>query len=130
MKEGFSHATDAGIRLTGFLRDRFDDDKNAALTALDCPFVTADDSYDVKWMWLLLYKPAEFTDGWGSMHIAGAPDPYRVIDDADAKHKVLDAITEFLPISLNPMTPAGVVALALAQPYADHPDFDPDWRSQ
>jgi hypothetical protein len=54
--------------------------------------------------------------------------PARVLAEAAAKRAILAEIERVLPVSIDPMTPAGVVALAMAQPFADHPDFDPAWR--
>lgn len=133
MKEGFPHATDAGIRLTEFLRDRFDDDNHAALACIERvgPERAGDPYSDGSG---IADRDAFPSYPWGSndaelAYMAGPGHPARVLADVTAKHAILDTITQFLPISLNPMTPAGVVALALAQPYADHPDFDPAWKT-
>ena len=41
---------------------------------------------------------------------------------------IIEEITRFLPLCLDPVTPATVVALAMAQPYAGRPGWDPAWR--
>lgn len=57
-------------------------------------------------------------------------NPARALAEVAAKRSVLTEIERILPVCIDPMTPAGVVALAMAQPYADHPDFDPAWRAE
>lgn len=54
-------------------------------------------------------------------------EPRRVLAELAAKRAILAEIERILPVSIDPMTPAGVVALAMAQPYADRPGFDPAW---
>ena len=55
-------------------------------------------------------------------------NPVRVIAECAAKRAIIEEITRFLPLCLDPVTPATVVALAMAQPYADRPGWDPVWR--
>lgn len=54
-------------------------------------------------------------------------EPPRVLAEVEAKRAILAEISRILPICIDPMTPAGVIALAMAQPYADRPGFDPAW---
>jgi hypothetical protein len=72
-------------------------------------------------------------------HDRGAPErsdaehiarwnPARVLAEVAAKRAILTEIERILPVCIDPMTPAGMVALAMAQPYADRPGFDPAWN--
>lgn len=56
-------------------------------------------------------------------------EPPRVLAECEAKRAILTEISRILPVCIDPMTPAGIVALAMAQPYADRPGFDPTWRA-
>ena len=55
-------------------------------------------------------------------------NPARALAECAAKRAIIEEITRFLPLCLDPVTPATVVALAMAQPYADRPGWDPAWR--
>lgn len=59
-------------------------------------------------------------------------DPARVLAEVAAKRAVLDEVTSLFVdgrVPLDPVTPALRVALAFAQVYAEHPDFDEAWRA-
>jgi hypothetical protein len=66
-----------------------------------------------------------------------AIDPARVLAECEAKRRIIDAAVEVARVDLNePVEPddqglrdSGVKILcALAVPYADHPDYLPEWR--
>lgn len=62
-------------------------------------------------------------------HIA-ANDPAYVLADVAAKRRILEWIdvTEDRSISTDAWAIGNAIRVALALPYADHPDFKPAWR--
>lgn len=133
--------------LVAFLTARLDEDEAYARQIIDAP----DCGYQAKWRlpssavvsvgdeadWDLLAGDSRL-----AAHIARW-DPNRVLAEVAAKRAIVD---RYMAIVEDPQDAAGSsptswhyagrrdeladVLLALARPYANHPDFDPEWNQE
>src|SRR5512135_510579 len=113
--------------LVKFLRARLDEDETAARAlennarwpwtvvtshpGVDSPAVRDAQGYDLG-VCVDCGVRAEYELGVAA-HIARW-DPARVLADIKAKRAIIDEITRICSVSLDPMTPAGIIALAMA----------------
>ncbi|MFJ6615441.1 DUF6221 family protein [Streptomyces sp. NPDC091289] len=123
-----------------FLRDRLDEDEQAARAVGYEQIETADHLWGTKYLVLSaelggLRATTEF-DADLAEHIA-RHDPARVLAEVDAKRRMIEtfmrryeakmASTTSTTLGLEWAVRADVLRL-LALPYADHPDYRGDWR--
>jgi pyrimidine deaminase RibD-like protein len=105
------------MTITEFLTARLDEDEAAARDVLENGLVSWDEARQI------LYRA-----GWhaerAEAHIA-RHDPARVLADVAAKRAI---------VALHPCDDCGMgndpcsTLRLLAQPYAEHPDYDEEWR--
>jgi hypothetical protein len=108
--------------LIAFLRERIDEDEQAALPIID-----------YMWDGDVVKRPYEFyaeVHGHVLRH-----DPARVLADVAAKRAIMDALVEADREAGNLISPEGAYANGLeaavrrlADAYADHPDYREEWR--
>lgn len=68
---------------------------------------------------------------WNMAHLSTF-DPARVLAECEAKRRIILLLdtTNSPGIDVGAWTIAKMILHPLAQPYADHPDFDPSWKVQ
>ena len=142
------------MTLTEFLTARLDEDEEVARRASpggwrygDVESVAGGTLYDeTRRIADIIYENPEDHDGYWTRHLLepeadanGAHiarhDPARVLAEVEAKRRIVEAwVRADEAAGSYPGTDAGIemglheaIAL-LALPYADHPDYDPDWK--
>jgi hypothetical protein len=123
--------------LVQFLRDRLDEDEAVAAAASPGPWRPSEEADEV-----LAVDGITVADGFAlsgrqlratTEHIA-RHDPARVLSEIEAKRALIDACDRADTLAAYPDFEGGVYsglhdALEyLALPYADHPQFKPEWR--
>lgn len=122
------------MTITEFLTARLDELEPAAMRAKEASEAFTSDTgqtLTLSWQWNLW---VEYSGG-GVASVArdGAPDPTLVLADITAKRAIV-ALNQTVPMRLEDDRDEGRndmlwdVLCLLAQPYAEHPDFDHAWR--
>lgn len=105
--------------LIAFLRARLDEDEQGAQQELallrEFPYP---DDFQVEYQWVRMARHPH--GGVSTSHAPGAPTPTRVLAEVKAKRRILDGFQW-------EGQEARAIAL-LAEVYADHPDYRPEWR--
>jgi len=110
------------MTLTEFLEARIAEDEAPAMRAIEMERFAVDGS-NVSWDW----HRHEVTQNGGeaSSFRHGAPSPARVLAECEAKRRIVRGMQPFSELDdIN----ADEVFRILATVYADHPDFQPEWR--
>jgi hypothetical protein len=119
--------------LVAFLTARLDEDRKIAFEAGNGGFEPW--TFDPELTWESEAGPVHGKYGsWNGQHIA-RHDPARVLAEVDAKRRILNEFTMIeLPARSSGDTAAvgafvkmQAVLRLLALPYADHPDYRPEW---
>lgn len=131
------------MTITEFLTARYDEDEVVARWATagrwtvrpngDSPWVTRADRPDV---WLAITSPDPGSSKTANADHIARHNPAHVLADITAKRAIVSNMRTALDQSWQDSADTRVlvehlattVLCRLAQPYADHPDFDPTWR--
>lgn len=124
------------MTIAEFLTARLDELEPAAVRAKEASEAFTSDTgqtLTLSWQWNLW---VEYSGG-GVASVArdGAPDPTLVLADIAAKRAIVAEhvgaeayYRTHTDAPAGELTGLGTAVRLLAQPYADHPDFDPAWR--
>ncbi|HEY9367551.1 DUF6221 family protein [Streptomyces sp.] len=125
------------MTLVEFLTARLDEDEQAARECGGAPWsapipgmvhVDAKAIADNKLAWGQLGYVATVEREHDRQHIA-RHDPARVLREVEAKRRIIEECEPgFNPPNAQAKYTAETVLQCLALPYADHPDYDEDWR--
>ena len=128
--------TTSTTTLTDFLLARIDEDEAVARGAyrdsVDDDGVCHEDWTDATTavMWGDLPAISGLEADYLSNHIA-RHDPARVLAECEAKRRIVEALIDMEPVEEERKEQVVTLRWAcemLAHPYADHPDYNPDWR--
>ncbi len=127
--------TGDGPTLVEFLLARIAEDEEAAKAAIELrePYTRGGFTWYYNWA----IHTEHVSGGWGTGFVDGAPTPDRVMAECQAKRRII----EYCEYSIDPDDDAcyapetyGMMAATgegvlerLALPYADHPDYRPEW---
>ena len=119
-----------------FLEARIaEDEKLVRVAVTNATISTGLAEDDITWRWVSVARSGFRGD------VEGAPTPQRVLAECEAKRNLIEMIggtdiaqfrrsDEPIPISQSFMRRdvADGLLRIMAQPYADHPDFQPEWK--
>jgi len=114
------------MRIDEFLLARIAEVETAARRALATESLFVSDGCTVEWAWAHLATHP--SGGSGRGFAEGAPTPARVLAECEAKRRIVAEAADIENSHCGCLgLPGEPILRALAQPYADHPDFDPAW---
>lgn len=117
--------------LVQFLEERIGEAAAPARAEVELVAKFYDSEFTVNYKWSR--QTEHVSGGYGSSFAAGAPTPKQVLADCAAKRRIIDGCRRVLSVGSWEYTDAPDLAdstlHALALPYAAHPDYREEWRT-